>query len=268
MVITRRTCQTLLLGAFAACGAVFGVHAQDYSSDPYKPNVAYDSWVRISQAEHAYSIPPGLLHAISLVETGQGIGGYVLPWPYTVGVNSPGSDSYLKPEYVLNRLAQLKKMGFVRFDISADGSARSNVNYADALAFLATHTNNRSYSLQARPFGRRFNNVDEAEGFVYRMFAMGHRNLDIGLMQINWPVHNRHFASVRQALDPQVNLRYAVTYLLTHRTADWWGAVGRYHSGTPKYAKPYILNVWNMYQRIHRLNTKTAANGNTRVATR
>ena len=264
-----RAFKTLTLGCFAALAAVSTpVLAQDYSADPFKPNTAYDCWVRISAAEHAYGIPPGLLHAISLVETGQGIGGYVLPWPYTVGVNSPGSDSYFKADQVLNRLGQLKKMGYVRFDLSADGISRSKLTYADALAFLSTHTASRTYSLKAQPYGRRFNNVDEAESFVYRMFAMGHRNLDIGLMQINWNVHSRHFRSVREALDPQVNLRYAVTYLMQHRTNDWWGGVGRYHSGTPKYAKPYILNVWNMYQRIHRLKLADNKATTTRVATR
>jgi hypothetical protein len=262
--------RALVVGATLAFAGLSGMaSAQDYSADPFKPNTAYDSWVRISQAEHAYGIPPGLLHAISLVETGQGIGGYVLPWPYTVGVNSPGQDDYLKPEYVLNRLGQLKKMGFVRFDVSAEGAARTNISYADTLVFLAGHTGNSIYRLKAQPYGRRFNNVDETEAFVYRMFAMGHRNLDIGLMQINWPTHSKHFASVRAALDPQVNLRYAVTYLLENKTADWWGGVGRYHSGTPKYAKPYIISVWNMYQRIHRLKTVTATNPNTqRVASR
>jgi hypothetical protein len=261
--------RTLILGSFIAAAGVSAAHAQDYNTDPFKPSTAYDCWVRISAAEHAYGIPPGLLHAISLVETGQGIGGYVLPWPYTVGVNSPGTDDYLKPDYALNRLAQLKKMGFVRFDVSAGGAARNNASYADTLAFLATHTGESLYKIKAEPYGRRFNNVDEAEAFVYRMFAMGHRNLDIGLMQINWPTHSKHFKSVREALDPQTNLRYAVSYLLENRTADWWGGVGRYHSGTPRYAKPYILSVWGMYQRIHRLKTVTASHpATTAVATR
>jgi hypothetical protein len=242
-----------LLGAVLALAFCLPARAQDYDADPFNPTIATNAWVMISQAEHAYKIPAGLLHAISLVETGQGIRGWVLPWPYTVGVNSPGKAEFLKQQQALNNLAWLKKLGFVRFDVSADGAGSSNISYVDAMAALNVHPNGSRFTVQARPYGRRFNSADDAVSFTYRMFALGHRNLDIGLMQINWPIHSRHFASIREAFEPAANLRYAVSYLLEHRTADWWGCVGRYHSGTPKYARQYILHVWNMYRRIHRL---------------
>lgn len=227
----------------------------EYASDPFDPIIARDSWQLISQAEKAYQIPPGLLHAMSLVETGQGIRGWVLPWPYTVGVNSPGSQSYTGRAAALTALNRYRSMGFVRYDLRLPGVKRQNVTAAEAQNLLLAAPEVTVAQLTARNYGRRFKNGAEAEAFVKRMFAMGYRNLDLGMMQVNWKVHGKHFANIASAFDPTLNLDYAVRYLLEHReTRDWWGSVGRYHSGTPYYANSYVRNVYNMYLRIHRVN--------------
>lgn len=261
-LMTRRLCQVSL--ALALCVAGFlvpQVHAQsedEYARDPYNPIIARDAWLLIGRTEQSNGIPPGLLHAMALTETGQGIRGWMLPWPYTVGINSTGKRDYLKGQHALNDLAWMRKVGYVRYDVRAGTQVLAKVTYDQAVALINSRPNEGLYRLEPYPFGRRFNNVNEAEKFVYSRFALGHRNMDIGMMQINWRVHGQHFSSVREALEPNRNVQYAVTYLLEHRQSpkfgrDWWTSVGRYHSATPRYAKKYILNVWNMYQRIHRL---------------
>jgi hypothetical protein len=249
----------VILGCGVACALVWAVptHAyDDYQNDPFDPTVARDAWILISRAEAAYNIPPGLLHAISLVETGKGIRGWVLPWPYTIGVNGTGSKTVLGGTRARDQLATWRAVGFVRFDIRAPGVARYNVPASQASALLASVSENAPVVMEGRNYGRRFNTSVEAETFARRMFALGYTNLDIGMMQINWRVHGQHFASVSDALEPRRNLQYAVRYLLENRqTRDWWRSVGRYHSGTPVYANKYIKNVYAMYLRIHRVKT-------------
>jgi len=63
-----------------------------------------------------------------------------------------------------------------------------------------------------------------------------------------------NFKQVDHVFDPSKNVTYAVNYLRKHKKdRDWWRSVGRYHSGTEKHAKRYIENVWEMYQKVHRL---------------
>ncbi len=248
----------LLLFLFlTAAGHAQGRDAQgrdEYANDPFDPRIARDAWTLIGQTEQRAGVPLGLLHAMSLVESGKGIRGWMLPWPYTIGVNSAGKRSFLTASSALQDLRRLRGLGFVRFDVRAGSAYRASLTYQQALDYVGANARQSVFVIESQPFGRRFNNEAEAEAFVYRMFAGGHRNLDIGMMQVNWKVHGQHFGSVRQALDPQRNVNYAVTYLLQHRqTRDWWGSVGRYHSGTAFYANRYIKRVWAMYQRVHRL---------------
>lgn len=248
-----------------ACAALVGLaaaypgalRANDYSADPFDPIVARNAWVMIGQAEVDNRLPQGLLHAMSLVETGQGISGWLMPWPYTVCVNSTGGDEYISQVQAASNLARLKKLGFVRFDVAAGGAIRSNLKFAEAVALIDAHPTATNFYIKPQPYGRRFKNAEEAQMFVYKMFANGHRNMDLGLLQINWRVHGDKLGSVAAAFDPQRNINYAVKYLMEHRqTRDWWASVGRYHSGTAKYARKYILNVWNMYKRVHRLSAR------------
>lgn len=226
----------------------------EYAGDPYNPLVARDAWLLLGRTEQQHNIPLGLLHAMALTESGQGIRGWMLPWPYTIGINSTGERTYMSNAAAVTDLNWMKRVGFVRFNVRAGAATKTKVKFEDALALLQANLATTLYEIEPYPFGRRFNNAEDAETFAQSRFAMGHRNMDVGMMQINWRVHGKHFGTVRQALNPQANVNYAVTYLLEHRQSrDWWGSVGRYHSGTPRYAKKYILSVWNMYQRIHRL---------------
>lgn len=244
-------CAVLLTGLVFACP---NQAMADYENDPFDPVVARDAWVLIAQAERANGIPAGLLHAMSLVETGKGIRGWVLPWPYTLCINSTGTKTYASKEAAMADFTRFRSLGFVRFNVRGPGQSLSKatgLQTATALGAMGAGP----VTLEGLTFSRRFNNADETVAFVNRLFAQGYRNVDIGMMQINWRVHGHKFSSVRQALEPTNNVAYAVKYLLEHRqTRDWWGSVGRYHSGTSTYANRYIRNVYAMYLRIHRVN--------------
>jgi hypothetical protein len=252
--------RALLVWSLMAVGGLcisLPAHAQeDYASDPFNPTIARDAWYQISKAEAAYNIPSGLLHAISLVETGQGIRGWMLPWPYTVGINGTGKRAFVSPAAAQQQLNAWRALGFTRFNLSINGTKGSNLKASEVTSRLATiQTPTAIVTLEGRNFARRFNNSAEALVFLNRLFAQGYINVDVGMMQINWRVHGKNFRSVAEALEPSANLRYAVNYLLQHRqTMDWWGSVGRYHSGTAIFANKYVKNVYGMYIRIHRAN--------------
>lgn len=220
-----------------------------------KTNVAMGAWKALHDVEAENGIPHGLLHSISLVETGQGLEGQILPWPYTVNVNTTSSKKMGAYKALLD-LRHMQGLGFKRFNVTmADGKKYSRISSTDAEDLLKRTPEDETVSLQGSVFAKRFNNKWSAVFFVNRMLAAGYDSVDIGLMQINWRYHSKAFTDVAEAFDPYKNARYAVSYLLEHRQDyDWWQSVGRYHSKTPKYATRYVKNVWAMYQKVHRLD--------------
>ena len=75
--------------------------------------------------------------------------------------------------------------------------------------------------------------------------AAGIRNVDIGLMQINWRVHHKRLGSPEKALDPYFNLQTGLAILFEEirATGDLWRAIGQYHSHTPARAGDYATRV-------------------------
>ncbi len=92
---------------------------------------------------------------------------------------------------------------------------------------------------------------------VEALRARGVRNIDVGCMQINLRYHPEAFASLEQAFDPALNLRYAASFLgeLRARYGSWTAAIGRYHSSTPRLSGPYRVKVFRAWRTIkHRHN--------------
>lgn len=246
------------LAILASCGAMPGdAHAVDKVkkiSGEEKSTIAMNAWKALHDVESENGIPFGLLHSISLVETGQGMQGQILPWPYTANVNSTS----VKKEGAYKALLDVRHMsglGFQKFNITlSNGKKFNRVDGKTAEELLGREPEDAKVQLQGAQFAKRFDNKWAAVFFVNRMIAAGYNSIDIGLMQVNWKYHSKAFANVAEAFDPYINARYAVSYLLEHRQDhDWWASVGRYHSKTPKYADRYVKNVWAMYQKVHRL---------------
>lgn len=77
----------------------------------------------------------------------------------------------------------------------------------------------------------------------------GFRNIDIGVMQINYRWHGKNFASLEEIINPETNIKYAAKFLksLYEEYGDWRKAVQIYHSHSPKYNKKYsrkIITAW------------------------
>lgn len=250
---------TTLLRLFAVFALVAALAAPASAQRvPYNEDVARQTWKAIGSVEKQNQLPRGLLHSMSLVETGQGMSGYLLPWPYTVGVNRTDIREHATMEEALNTLDKLRKLGFSKFEAVVDGEKRKNLSAADTENFFFAHATAGTFNVRGLNFARRFESADAAGRFVRKLIDNGYDNIDIGLMQVNWRFHGKNFAAVEQLLDPAQNLSYAVSYLRKHREErDWWGSVGRYHSATSQNANRYIKSVWTMYQRVHRLNSNS-----------
>jgi soluble lytic murein transglycosylase-like protein len=75
-------------------------------------------------------------------------------------------------------------------------------------------------------------------------------NVDIGLMQINWPFWGSRLGVSKSALlDPRLNLLYGARILkqpLMHR-GDLWHGIGAYHAGTLRTRDRYNQKVYSVY---------------------
>ncbi|HJU12062.1 MAG TPA: lytic transglycosylase domain-containing protein [Candidatus Binataceae bacterium] len=75
-------------------------------------------------------------------------------------------------------------------------------------------------------------------------------DVDIGLMQINWPLWGRRFGlSKTQLLDPRTNLIYGARILKEDLTRDgdiWW-RISDYHAGSVQRRDRYNKSVYEHY---------------------
>ena len=76
-------------------------------------------------------------------------------------------------------------------------------------------------------------------------------SVDIGLMQINWKFHGRHFDSMQALFDPATNLDYAARYLkaLLKEHGDVEKAVAHYHSNTEEFQNRYLQAFRPVYEK-------------------
>ena len=134
-------------------------------------------------------------------------------------------------------------------DAAAEIAARSGVPVNIMRAVTRTETG-RAINGQLTPWpwtvnmegaGHWFDTREEALAFVKKNMKRGARSFDVGCFQINYRWHGDAFESVEAMFDPAGNARYAAKFLkdLKRETGDWRGAVGRYHSKTPKFASRY-----------------------------
>ncbi len=90
--------------------------------------------------------------------------------------------------------------------------------------------------------GFLFPSKAKAIAAVEKYLAEGKTSIDIGCMQLNWYWHGKKFGnSLHKAFDPLTNITVGAQYIREHFNTykNWDRAVGRYHSGTAKFAQQY-----------------------------
>ena len=101
------------------------------------------------------------------------------------------------------------------------------------------------WSINAEGRGYAFKTKAEAIAAVQELQGRKVASVDVGCMQVNLMYHPSAFASLDEAFDPAVNVRYAAKFLgeLYAETKDWNLAAAFYHSKTPDRALSYQQKV-------------------------
>ncbi len=100
---------------------------------------------------------------------------------------------------------------------------------------------------------RRYANRQAAEQALLQMIRKGVRNVDIGLMQVNWYWHGDKVSSASALLDPKTNITVAASYLKVLNTQNNVSqTVADYHApSNPERGKTYVSQVKHYEKIIH-----------------
>ncbi len=99
-----------------------------------------------------------------------------------------------------------------------------------------------------------FETYDAALEKLKSLIAQGTKNIDVGLMQINWG-WNGHRATAERLLLPADNIEIAAQILREHLNeygGDRRRAVARYHSPRPERGLPYAASVLAIAEELRR----------------
>ena len=93
--------------------------------------------------------------------------------------------------------------------------------------------------------GRYYATRGAAHAALTAVLARGTRNVDVGLMQVNWHWNGERFVDAWDALNPSVNLTVGAIVLREGYEAlgTWSAAIGRYHSAKAPRAARYVARV-------------------------
>lgn len=88
-----------------------------------------------------------------------------------------------------------------------------------------------------------------------RILQSAPKNVDIGLMQINFRIWGRTLGLTKtELLNPHLNVWAGATILRYYLSRyDFWEAIGRYHSGK---RTRQIVYAWKIYEKILRINRR------------
>lgn len=109
----------------------------------------------------------------------------------------------------------------------------TGILYAVGLAETGVRGSLQPYALNIEGKAVFPSSPGEAIRKIEEAHRRGARLIDIGCMQINEYYHAEQFKSLREMLDPHLNVDYAARFLvrLKARNDTWSMAVARYHAG-------------------------------------
>ncbi|OEE38333.1 hypothetical protein A1QO_02840 [Vibrio genomosp. F10 str. ZF-129] len=137
-------------------------------------------------------------------------------------------------------------------------AARKHSVPADVL-FTIAHVESNDPSIKMPcPFAMNFNgrpyyfqSQEKLLTAARYLLEHGHKNFDIGPVQVNWYWHNGSFKSIEEASDPYISLDVGTAYLRTkfNSEGNWVNAAGKYHApNNPVNAAKYEKKFVRMYK--------------------
>ena len=113
----------------------------------------------------------------------------------------------------------------------------------EAIAFVESGINNHAINVDGKPVIAT--NNKEALKVIADAQENGIRNIDVGVMQLNYRFHSKAFANIQEMLNPKNNIEYAAKLLirLKKQHGTWYAAICNYHSSKPDHQRKYSYKV-------------------------
>lgn len=119
------------------------------------------------------------------------------------------------------------------------------------------------WTLHAKGHGAMyFDSYDDALNKLVELIDSGLRNVDIGLMQINWGANGHLLPDPAKLLQPQNNITLGAAILrreLDHQQGDLRQAIARYHSPSTARGNAYAKSVLTILQNLRALRGFSAS---------
>lgn len=107
-----------------------------------------------------------------------------------------------------------------------------------------------------------FNNYESAAAKLKELLSAGVRNIDIGMMQVNWGWHQHRVQDATELLHPARNIEIAAQILREHldeHGGDLRQAFARYHNARAEYGEPYAAAVLAILEQLRGLREVASA---------
>lgn len=112
-------------------------------------------------------------------------------------------------------------------------------------AIARVESNTKAYALNINGNTVLNASLEETSEVVKKKLAVGMKNIDLGIMQLNYRWHGDKFNNVTQMLMPENNITYAASLLKSLRVqhGTWHKAIKYYHSAKPEHHRKYSRRV-------------------------
>ena len=113
------------------------------------------------------------------------------------------------------------------------------------LAIAKIESGGKPYALNIAGKAVIATSKQEAVAVVNYHLDQGRSNIDLGVMQLNFYWHGKHFENIEEMLTPSRNINYGAKFLsdLYRQHGSWQKAVRYYHSSSPEHYKQYSRKV-------------------------
>jgi hypothetical protein len=113
----------------------------------------------------------------------------------------------------------------------------------EAIAFVESGINNHVINVAGKPVIATNNN--EALKVISDARENGIRNIDVGVIQLNYRWHSNAFANIQEMLNPKNNIEYAAKFLLrlNKQHGKWYATICNYHSLKLDHQRKYSSKV-------------------------
>lgn len=116
-----------------------------------------------------------------------------------------------------------------------------------AIAKVESNTKAYALNIDGKPVLEK--SLQDASRAVRSKITSGIKNIDVGVMQLNYRWHGGEFNNITQMLMPENNIEYAANLLKSLRVkhGSWHKAIKYYHSANPEHHRKYsrkVVSCW------------------------